>query len=81
MKVNFDKIADALYFSLQEGKVEKTIEMNDRLIVDVNKDGNVIGIEVLDVTNQIQPRGLADFEKNVLNGIPGSIVNETPATA
>lgn len=81
MKVNFDKIADALYFSLQEGEVKKTIEMSDRLVVDVNKDGHVLGIEVLDVTNQLKPHGLKDFERNLLKGIPGEIINETPAAA
>lgn len=41
MNINYDKIADAIYFKIKEGKVEKTLEMNDRLIVDLNKKGEV----------------------------------------
>ncbi|MBI2410032.1 DUF2283 domain-containing protein [Candidatus Kaiserbacteria bacterium] len=54
MKINYDKIADAIYMTLRKGKVAKTVEMEDRLIVDVDKKGNILGIELLDAGNQLQ---------------------------
>lgn len=53
MKINYDKIADALYISLSKSKVAKTVKLKDRLIVDVDKNGNVVGVEILDASSQI----------------------------
>lgn len=53
MKIQYDKKADAMYIYLRKGKVAKTIKINNRVFVDVDKRGNVIGIEMLDVSHQI----------------------------
>ena len=62
MNINYDKVADAIYMTLRKGKVAKTVEMKERLIVDVDKKGNILGIELLDAGNQLQ--------RNIRNGIP-----------
>ena len=56
MKMNYDKIADALYIYLNKGKVFKTVKMADRMIVDTDKDGNIVGIEILDASHQIKQK-------------------------
>lgn len=80
MKVDYDKVADAIYIKVREGAVEKTIKMTDKMIVDTGKDGNVIGIELLEASHQID--AVNDdgktFEEKVLEGIPLRIINETP---
>jgi len=53
MKISYDKMADALYIYLRKGKVAKTIKVTSRLLIDVDKRGNVLGIEMLDVSRQI----------------------------
>jgi len=78
MKINYDKIADAIYFSMRKGKVAKTLEMNERLIVDVDKKGNILGIEMLDASNQLPKNGL---KNGIASGIPVMITTGTPATA
>ena len=50
---DFDKIANAIYIGLKKGKVSKTIKLKDRLVVDVDKTGKILGIEILDATAQI----------------------------
>jgi uncharacterized protein YuzE len=67
MKINYDKIADALYLNINKGKIHKTIRMNDRLLVDVNKKGNVLGIEMLDVSSS---QKIKDLQKYIKTGIP-----------
>ena len=52
MKINYDKIADALYLSLKKGKIHKTVKMEDRLVVDVDKKGNILGVEFLEAYAQ-----------------------------
>jgi len=53
MKISYDKMADALYIYLRKGKVAKTKKVTSRLLIDVDRKGNVLGIEMLDVSHQI----------------------------
>ncbi len=46
----YDEEADALYVLLaseSEAEIERTVELGDRLHVDMGGDGNVVGIEIL----------------------------------
>ncbi|MCK4554548.1 DUF2283 domain-containing protein [Candidatus Parcubacteria bacterium] len=65
MIIEYDKIADALYISLKKSKVDKTIKMKDRLLVDVDKKGNTIGIEILDVSRQLPKKNLVEISLRV----------------
>ena len=53
MKISYDKIADALYIYLRKGKVAKTIKVKSNFLIDVDKKGDVLGIEILGVSKQI----------------------------
>jgi len=77
MKINYDKVADAIYFTLSSDKVEKSVRMNDQLVVDISKEGNVIGIELLDASSK---QG-AELEKNIRQGVPINIISGTPVAA
>lgn len=46
-------MADAMYIYIRKERVAKTIKVNSRLLVDVDKKGNLIGIEILGVSQQI----------------------------
>lgn len=50
MKITYDKMANATYMTLHNGKVAKTVEISSNVIADFDKKGNVLGIEVLCVT-------------------------------
>lgn len=65
MKIEYDKIADAMYIYLKKAKVHKMVKMQDRLIVDVDKKGNVIGIEVLNISSQIPKKSIKGLELNI----------------
>lgn len=57
MKIEYDKIADALYFYLQQDKkVANSREIEDGLIVDLDDKGRVIGIELLDISKKYPAR-------------------------
>lgn len=58
MKIEYDRQVDAVYIYLQEKEVSKTIELSDVVKVDLDGEGNLIGIEVLDAT---QRYSLADI--------------------
>lgn len=79
MKVKYDIIADAVYVKVSNEKIAKTLKMEDRFLVDINKKGKVVGIEILDVSSQ---QSLIDsLKENVNIGIPISIIEKTPVAA
>ncbi len=53
MKITYDPDADAMYIKLKECEVATTREIDENTIADYDKDGNVIGIEILFVKERI----------------------------
>ncbi len=56
MKIDFDKQANAAYLCLKEiqpGEVKKTISLNESINLDLDLNGKILGIEVLNATKQL----------------------------
>ncbi|MBI2621735.1 MAG: DUF2283 domain-containing protein [Candidatus Levybacteria bacterium] len=53
MKIRYDSKADALYIELTKGKYSKSRKISDAVVVDEDKKGKVLGIEILDATENI----------------------------
>ncbi len=51
MKTKIDKTADALYVTLKKGKVHTT-KPEDGCLVDYDKNGNVLGFEVIGISKK-----------------------------
>ncbi|MBI2628208.1 MAG: DUF2283 domain-containing protein [Candidatus Niyogibacteria bacterium] len=47
MMIKYDKESDALYIRINKAKVVKTLEEREGFLVDIDKNGKVIGIEIL----------------------------------
>jgi uncharacterized protein YuzE len=77
MKIKYDKVADAIYFRISEGKIAKSLKMGDHFVIDVSEKGDVIGMELLDASST---QG-AELETNIRQGVPISINSSTPAAA
>ncbi len=52
MKIEYDREVDAVYIYLQQKEVAKTVELTPGVNVDLDEDGKLIGIEVLEATQQ-----------------------------
>lgn len=50
MKIDYDKKADAKYVRIKKGKISYTKEENDWLLFDCAKNGEVLGVEVLNAS-------------------------------
>ena len=46
MKLNFDSDEDVLYFHFKNGPAEEVKEVEDDVVVELDKKGEVMGIEV-----------------------------------
>jgi len=60
MEISYDKEADALYIRFREGRFAKNKKIDDVTIIDLDKDGNILGIELLDVSKRIPPESLSE---------------------
>ena len=52
MKIEYDREVDALYVRLYEKYVARTIEIEEGMNIDLDENGKLIGLEVLDATER-----------------------------
>ena len=65
VKITFDKEADAAYIYFKEiskGEVAKTISLNDSINIDLDSDGQIIGMEILDASENMPVSALNSAE-------------------
>ena len=53
VKVEYDKKADAMYIWLRKAKYDVSEELAENVIIDLDKKGRIIGIEVLDASKNM----------------------------
>lgn len=54
MKMRYDPKVDAVYFELAKGVYKVSRKISDSIVVDEDKKGKVLGIEILDATKNIK---------------------------
>jgi len=68
MEITFDKDADALYIEFFSGDFASNKKMDDSTILDLDEKGNIIGIELLNVSKRIPKNFLSEVNvKNLLS--------------
>ncbi len=65
MEITFDKDADAVYIEFSSGDFASNKKMDDNTILDLDEKGNILGIELLNVSKRIPKNFLS--EVNVKN--------------
>jgi len=67
MKLEYDRRADAIYIRLKEAEVATTRELEDNLIVDLDEQGRLVGIELLFVSDYLSQEDIDSFTLNLLS--------------
>lgn len=68
MKITFDKEADAVYIEFSSGEFALNKKIDDNTIIDLDKEGNILGIELLSVSKRIPKNFLSDITvKNLVS--------------
>ena len=70
MKIEYSKEADALYVHFREIMVAKSREVEEGVIIDLDKDGHIIGVEILDASKRLQPSELVNI---IIENLPVEI--------
>ena len=60
MEITYDKEADAMYIEFQKGDFAKNKKIDDFTIIDLDKDDNILGIELLDASKRIPHKSLTE---------------------
>ncbi len=65
MKVQLDEEADTLYIRLDESPIAESGEVHPGVVLDFNGDNQVVGIEVLKVTDRVPSADLRQIQFKV----------------
>ena len=67
MEIRYDKEADAMYIEFRKGEFAKNKKIDDFTIIDLDKEGKILGIELLEVSSRIPTESLSEIHfKNLL---------------
>jgi len=62
MRFEYDKEVDAAYiyieYPIKAKQVKNTIELNDSIILDFDKKGKLLGVEILDASKILKKKAL-----------------------
>jgi uncharacterized protein YuzE len=61
MKLEYDREADAVYIYVQEKEVFRTVEFSEGVNIDVDEEGKLIGLEILDATKRYSLKDIFDL--------------------
>ena len=62
MKVKYDQEVDILVIQLSEGEIAESDESKPGIIMDYDKDGNVVRIEILDASKRSESPFKFEYE-------------------
>jgi uncharacterized protein YuzE len=62
MRLKVDKENDALYLRLDEKAIVESEEVQPGVILDFDKNGRVVGIEILALSTRVKPEKLRVFQ-------------------
>ena len=67
MEITYDKDADAVYIEFRKGEFAKNKKMDDFTILDLDEQGGILGIELLDASKRLPPESLSEVRvKNLI---------------
>lgn len=61
MKVHYDQLADALYVRLDSSQIVESEEVRPGVILDLDADNRVVGIELLGLSERTKPENLQEI--------------------
>ena len=62
MKIEYSKTADALYVSFREVEVARSREIEEGVVLDFDKENQLVGVEILDASHRLKPGELASVK-------------------
>ena len=72
MRITYDPEADALYVELRDARPSDSMDIEEGVTVDLDGDGHIIGLEVLDASKRMTLEDLTNvsYENLLLASVP-----------
>ena len=72
MKIEYDQKADALYIQFRGVLVEDNVDVEEGVTVDLDKEGHIVGIEILSARKRFGAKAIANIsiENRPLKDMP-----------
>ena len=72
MKITYDPEVDALYIEFRHVPASDSTDVEEGVTVDLDSDGHIIGVEILDASKRMTPEELANihYENLLLASVP-----------
>ena len=67
MKIEYSKNVDALYIRFKEAKIADSTDIEEGVTVDLDENGHIVGIEILDASEKFQ---LSDLVNISIENLP-----------
>ena len=61
VKIEYDPEADALYIQIREAHPNDNIDIEEGVTVDVDEQGHIVGLEILDASKRLSPSDLSSI--------------------
>ncbi|MBI4148093.1 DUF2283 domain-containing protein [Candidatus Woesearchaeota archaeon] len=71
MEITYDKEADAMYIEFRKGTFAKNKKIDDFTILDLDSHGNILGLELLDVSKRLPAESWATIHVRNLVAVTG----------
>lgn len=62
MNIKFDKEADAIYLKFSDAEVAESDEEKPGIVIDYDKNGNIVGIELLEASKKTDNPSSLNYE-------------------
>lgn len=69
MKVRYDEQTDVVYIKFRDAKYHESDEIKEGVILDYDRSGKIVGIEILDASAYLLPKELASIQFEVCRSI------------
>ena len=70
MKITYDKQADALYIKFNNNAITDTISEKPGIILDYDKEENIVGVEVLNASQKMEKPSKVEYEVVLVSPTP-----------
>jgi len=61
VKIEYDPEADALYIQIRQAQPSDNIDIEEGVTVDLDENGHIVGLEILDASKRLSPSDLASI--------------------
>ncbi len=60
-KIEYSKDVDALYIKIRDAKIVDSMDVEKGVTIDIDEKGHIVGIEILDASEKLNPSELANI--------------------